>query len=132
MYLLDTNTCIFIKNEKPCHVLEKLHSVIEQTVYLSSITVAELQFGVYNSQNIEKNRISLTEFLAPFEIIDFEGIDAEHFGIIRTQLKKEGNLIGPYDMLIAAQAVARNLILVTNNTSEFIRIKNLKLEDWKK
>jgi tRNA(fMet)-specific endonuclease VapC len=131
MYLLDTNTCIFIKNEKPYHVLEKLHSVIEQTVYLSSITVAELQFGVYNSKNIEKNRISLTEFLAPFEIINFESIDAEHFGIIRTQLKKEGNLIGPYDMLIAAQAVARNLILVTNNINEFIRIKNLKLEDWK-
>jgi tRNA(fMet)-specific endonuclease VapC len=73
----------------------------------------------------------LTEFLAPFEIIDFESIDSEQFGIIRTQLKKEGNLIGPYDMLIAAQAVARNLILVTNNTNEFIRIKNLKLEDWK-
>ena len=55
-----------------------------------SITVAELQFGVYNSRNIEKNRISLTEFLAPFEIIDFDGIDAEYFGIIRSQLKKEG------------------------------------------
>jgi tRNA(fMet)-specific endonuclease VapC len=108
-----------------------LRSVLEQTVYLSSITVAELQFGVYNSQNIEKNRISLTEFLAPFEIIDFGNTDTEHFGIIRSQLKKEGNLIGPYDMLIAAQAVARNLILVTNNTNEFIRIKNLKLEDWK-
>ena len=90
-----------------------------------------MQFGVYNSKNIEKNRISLTEFLAPFEIIDFGNTDAEHFGIIRSQLKKEGNLIGPYDMLIAAQAVARNFILVTNNTNEFIRIKNLKLEDWK-
>jgi tRNA(fMet)-specific endonuclease VapC len=131
MYLLDTNICIFIKNRKPLNVLGKLHSVIKQTVYLSSITVAELQFGVYNSQNIEKNRISLTEFLAPFEIIDFGNTDAEHFGIIRSQLKKEGSLIGPYDMLIAAQAVARNLILVTNNTNEFIRIKNLKLEDWK-
>ena len=63
MYLLDTNTCIFIKNKKPLRVLEKLRSVIEKNVYLSSITVAELQFGVYNSQNIEKNRTSLTEFL---------------------------------------------------------------------
>jgi tRNA(fMet)-specific endonuclease VapC len=131
MYLLDTNTCIFIKNRKPPHVLEKLRSVIEQTVHLSSITVAELQFGVYNSQNIEKNRISLMEFLAPFEIIDFDDRDAEHFGMIRSHLKKEGKLIGPYDMLIAAQAVARDLILVTNNTNEFERIKVLKLEDWK-
>jgi len=131
MYLLDTNTCIFIKNRKPPHVLEKLRSVIEQTVHLSSITVAELQFGVYNSQNIKKNRISLMEFLAPFEIIDFDDRDAEHFGMIRSHLKKEGKLIGPYDMLIAAQAVARDLILVTNNTNEFERIKVLKLEDWK-
>jgi len=131
MYLLDTNTCIFIKNRKPPHVLEKLRSVIEQTVHLSSITVAELQFGVYNSQNIEKNRIALMEFLAPFEIIDFDDRDAEYFGMIRSHLKKEGKLIGPYDMLIAAQAVARDLILVTNNTNEFERIKVLKLEDWK-
>jgi tRNA(fMet)-specific endonuclease VapC len=131
MYLLDTNICIFIKNRKPLNVLEKLHGAIKQTVYLSSITVAELQFGVYNSKNIEKNRISLTEFLAPFEIIAFDDTDAEHFGIIRSQLKKEGNLIGTYDMLIAAQAVARNLILVTNNTKEFIRIRDLKFEDWK-
>ena len=131
MYFLDTSTCIFIINKKPVHVLEKLRSVIEQKIYLSSITVAELQFGVYNSQNIEKNRISLTEFLAPFQIIDFDDIDAEHFGIIRSQLKKEGKLIGPYDMLIAAQAIAKDLILVTNNKDEFMRIKNLKIEDWK-
>jgi tRNA(fMet)-specific endonuclease VapC len=60
MYLLDTNICIFIKNRKPVHVLEKFRSVLEQTVYVSSITASELQFGVYNSQHIEKNRISLT------------------------------------------------------------------------
>jgi len=131
MYLLDTNICIFIINKKPVHVLDKLRSVIEQKIYISSITVAELQFCVYNSQHVEKNRISLTEFLAPFEIISFNDIDAEHFGIIRSQLKKEGKLIGPYEMLIAAQAVARKLILVTNNKDEFLRINELKIEDWK-
>ena len=131
MYLLDTNICIFIINKKPVHVLDKLRSVIEQKIYISSITVAELQFCVYNSQHVEKNRISLTEFLAPFEIISFNDIDAEHFGIIRSQLKKEGKLIGPYEMLIAAQAVARKLILVTNNKDEFLRINEFKIEDWK-
>lgn len=131
MYLLDTNTCIFIKNKKPIHVLDRLRKALDQRICLSSITVAELQFGVYNSQNIEKNRISLTEFLAPFEILDFDDQDAEMFGMIRSQLKKEGKLIGPYDMLIAAQALAKELILVTNNTDEFSRIKNLILEDWK-
>jgi len=131
MYLLDTNTCIFLKNKKPLHVLDKLRSVVDVGVYISSITVAELQFGVYNSQNIEKNRISLTEFLAPFTIIDFDDNDAEQFGKIRSKLKSEGQLIGPYDMLIAAQAISKKLILVTNNTGEFSRIGELKLEDWK-
>ena len=80
MYLLDTNTCIFIKNGKPPHVLQRLQEVIKKKVYVSSITVAELQYGVYNSQNIEKNRISLTEFIAPFSLLNFDDNDAEEFG----------------------------------------------------
>ncbi len=133
MYLLDTNTCIFIKNKKPITVLKKLEQVIRkrEELYLSSISVAKLQYGVYNSQSIEKNRISLVEFLVPFEILDFDDTDAEVFGKIRAELKKQGRIIGPYDMLIAAQAIARDLILVTNNVDEFNRIAGLKLEDWK-
>jgi tRNA(fMet)-specific endonuclease VapC len=131
LYLIDTNTCIFLKNRKPVHVLEKLREVLKQDVFLSSVAVAEMQFGVYNSQSIEKNRISLTEFLAPFQIIDFDDRDAECFGRIRADLKRRGELIGPYDMLIAAQAVARKLILVTNNTKEFTRVPEVVLEDWK-
>jgi len=131
MYLLDTNTCIFLKNKKPIHVLEKLRSVLDDGVFLSSVSVAELQYGVYNSIHIEKNRISLTEFLAPFDILDFDDSDAEVFGKIRFALKRKGELIGPYDMLIAAQALARRLILVTNNTDEFSRVEGLRLEDWK-
>ena len=131
MYLLDTNSCIFIKNKKPEHVLEKLRSVIKERVYISSITVAELQYGVYNSSYIEKNRISLAEFLAPFDVLDFDNSDAEKYGIIRADLSKAGKLIGPYDMLIAAQALDKDLILVTNNINEFKRVKGLKLADWK-
>ena len=131
MFLLDTNTCIFLKNKKPIHVLDKLRSVLDDGVFLSSISVAELQYGVYNSTHIEKNRISLTEFLAPFGILDFDDNDAEVFGKIRYQLKRTGELIGPYDMLIAAQALARDLVLVTNNTTEFARVDGLRIEDWK-
>ena len=131
MYLLDTNTCIFLKNKKPVHVLEKLRSVLDDGVFLSSISVAELQYGVYNSTHIEKNRISLTEFLAPFDILEFDDGDAEIFGKIRFALKRSGELIGPYDMLIAAQALARHLVLVTNNTAEFSRVEGLRIEDWK-
>ena len=131
MYLLDTNICIFLKNKKPVHVLEKLRSVLDAGVFLSSISVGELQYGVYNSIHIERNRISLTEFLAPFDILEFDDSDAEVFGKIRSELKRKGELIGPYDMLIAAQALARRLILVTNNTAEFCRVEGLRIEDWK-
>ena len=92
MYLLDTNTCIFLKNKKPLHVLDKLKNCIDLGVHISSITVAELQFGVYNSENIEKNRISLIEFLAPFNILDFDDIDSDQFGKIRADLKKRGQI----------------------------------------
>jgi tRNA(fMet)-specific endonuclease VapC len=131
MYLLDTNICIFIKNGKPPQVLQRLRQAIKEKVYISSITLAELQYGVYNSQNIEKNRISLTQFIAPFSLLNFDDDDAEEFGRIRSYLKRSGSLIGPYDMLIAAQAISKNLVLVTNNTAEFSRIQNLRLEDWK-
>lgn len=132
MYLLDTNTCIFILNKKPPSVLKKLEQMITQhhKIYLSSISVAELQYGVYNSQSIERNKIALLEFLAPFDILDFNDMDAEVFGKIRSDLKKQGKIIGPYDMLIAAQALSRKLILVTNNIDEFKRIQWLKIEDW--
>jgi tRNA(fMet)-specific endonuclease VapC len=73
----------------------------------------------------------LVEFLAPFDILNFDDEDAEQFGLLRAQLKKEGRLIGPYDMLIASQAISKALTLVTNNTEEFNRIKGLIVEDWK-
>ena len=131
MYLLDTNICIFLKNKKSPNVLQKIKENKHLGIYISSITVAELQFGVYNSKYIERNRISLIKFLTPFSVLNFDDRDAEEFGKIRTTLKNEGKIIGAYDMLIAAQALAKNLILVTVNTKEFCRIKNLTIEDWK-
>ena len=131
MYLLDTNICIFLKNKKSPNVLQKIKENKHLGIYISSITVAELQFGVYNSKYIERNRISLIKFLTPFSVLNFDDRDAEEFGKIRTSLKNEGKIIGAYDMLIAAQALAKNLILVTDNTKEFCRIKNLTIEDWK-
>ncbi len=131
MYLLDTNICIFLKNKKSPNVLQKIKENKHLGIYISSITVAELQFGVYNSKYMERNRISLIKFLTPFSVLNFDDSDAEEFGKIRTTLKNEGKIIGAYDMLIAAQALAKNLILVTDNTKEFCRIKNLTIEDWK-
>ena len=131
MYLLDTNICIFLKNKKSPNVLQKIKENKHLGIYISSITVAELQFGVYNSKYMERNRISLIKFLTPFSVLNFDDRDAEEFGKIRATLKNEGKIIGSYDMLIAAQALAKNLILVTDNTKEFCRIKTLTIEDWK-
>jgi tRNA(fMet)-specific endonuclease VapC len=131
VYLLDTNICIFLKNGKPPRVLEKLKAVIGRPLFISSIPVAELQFGVYTSLYPERNRISLLEFLVPFQLLDFDDTDAEQYGNIRKNLKDRGMLIGPLDLLIASQALAKQLILVTNNTAEFERIDGLRLEDWK-
>ncbi len=131
MYLLDTNICIYIKNKKPPQVLKRFKSALKHGVFISSVTVAELQFGVYNSLHVEQNRVSLAEFLAPFEILNFGTEDAEKYGILRAKLKRSGSLIGPYDMMIAAQALAKDLVVATNNTDEFIRVEGLRLEDWK-
>lgn len=68
--------------------------------------------------------------MSAFDIIPFTDSDAEIYGLIRATLEKTGNIIGPYDLQIAAQAISRNLILVSNNTKEFKRVSNLKLENW--
>lgn len=130
MYLLDTNICIFLIKRKNQKILDKLKKNLSKGLYISSLTLAELEFGIENSEYKEKNRISLIEFLSIFEVLPFEQLDAQAFGFIKSDLKKSGNLIGSIDTLLAAQALSRDLIFVTNNTKEFIRVKNLKIEDW--
>ncbi len=78
----------------------------------------------------EKNKTALIEFLSSFEIIPFNDIDAEVFGTIRDYLKKRGTPIGPYDLQIASQCLAIELIIVTNNIKEFERVPNLSIENW--
>jgi tRNA(fMet)-specific endonuclease VapC len=105
---------------------------VQKKIFISSISVAELQYGVYHSQSVVRNRVALTEFLAPFDIMDFDSRAAEHYGMLREALSEKGKMIGPYDLLIASQALASDLTLVTNNQKEFRQIKQLRLEDWKK
>lgn len=129
-YLLDTNICIYIIKKKPPQVLEKFNFLSPWDICISSITVAELKYGVYKSQNQQQNNNALIQFLLPLEIIHFDEKAAEIYGQIRTDLEKKGQVIGSMDMLIAAQTLALDLTLVTNNTKEFARIPNLKLENW--
>ena len=133
MYLLDTNTCIFlIKNTFPV-LTKKIFSANSTDLFLSSISIAEMEYGAAKSQNRKKNRQALLDFCTDFNtILDFTVEDTEAYGLIRAYLEKEGSIIGPYDMQIAAQAMTRNLIVITNNYGEFARIPWIKVEDWTK
>ncbi|GBF82790.1 type II toxin-antitoxin system tRNA(fMet)-specific endonuclease VapC [Aphanothece sacrum] len=129
-YLLDTNICIYLIKKKPFKVFEKFKNIEPGDIGVSSITVAELKYGVYKSQHLEKNKVALTQFLIPLEIVSFDVNATVIYGQIRANLEREGMIIGAMDMLIAAQAVALDLILITNNIKEFTRVPNLKLENW--
>jgi tRNA(fMet)-specific endonuclease VapC len=130
MYLLDTNICIFAINKMSPKLLAKLKSQARRGIYVSSLTVAELEFGVQNSQRPENNRLALLRFLSIFDILNFDSCDAVDYGHLKVKLKRKGQIIGPIDMLLAAQALNKNMTFVTNNVSEFARIDELKIEDW--
>ena len=130
MYLLDTNICILAIKSKPQNVIENIKVRLEDGIFISSLTVAELEFGVANSKQVENNRVALFKFLSFFNTIIFENKDAVVYGMVRHKLKVKGQIIGPIDMLLAAQAISKGLILITNNSKEFLRVDNLKTEDW--
>ena len=129
-YLLDTNICIYIINKKPATVLKRIQSKRPDQVAISTITQAELEYGLARSRFPEGNRAALLQFLFPFQLLDFDQLAAVQYGTIRSNLESKGRPIGAMDLLIAAQAVSRNLILVTNNEKEFGRVEGLKVENW--
>jgi tRNA(fMet)-specific endonuclease VapC len=133
IYMLDTNICIYIINKKPISYIKKLES-LEKTdsIALSAIVLAELQYGVSNSRFKEKNQINVNSFVSKLDIIDFTEQCAFFYGEIRTDLKQKGIIIGNNDLLIASHAICEEATLVTNNISEFNRIKGLKLINWSK
>jgi tRNA(fMet)-specific endonuclease VapC len=130
MYLLDTNICIYIIKKKPKTVLDHLKSKLSKDIYISSITIAELEYGIAKSKYPEQNKISLIEFVSIFNILNFDDNDAVEFGPIKANLEKKGTIIGPMDLLPAAQAISKKYILVTNNLREFDRIEGLQIENW--
>ncbi|MBU1181775.1 MAG: type II toxin-antitoxin system VapC family toxin [Pseudomonadota bacterium] len=130
-YLLDTNICIYVINESPQKVLKKFAQHPVSEFGISSITHAELQYGIEKSKNKNQNQSALDEFLLPLTILPFHGQRlVACYGEIRALLESEGKTIGPLDMLIAAHALTLNLTIVSNNIKEFSRIPNLKYENW--
>lgn len=131
-YLLDTNICIYIIKKKPEKVIRKLIKMDPSTIALSVITWSELIYGAEKSENRKRNLDALKDFSVPFEVLPWAQEEARHSGELRANLAKRGLPIGPFDCQIAAQALAQNLILVTNNEKEFNRVPGLKIQNWAK
>lgn len=128
--MLDTNICIYLIKQQPATVLERFLDYQVGDIGISSITLAELRYGVSKSRYPEKNAKALDEFILPLEILSFDENAARAYGEIRALLERAGTSIGSMDMLIAAHALAQGVTLVTNNTREFGRVSGLMLADW--
>lgn len=129
MILLDTNICIYLINARPPGVLAHFQHYRLGEIGLCSIVAAELTHGVAKSQSA-RNRAALEMFLAPMDILPFDEKATWVYGELRAELERLGQPIGALDTMIAAHALSRDAILVTNNTREFSRVAGLRLENW--
>lgn len=129
-YLLDTNICIYVIRRRPPQVLARFQRCAVGDIGLSTVTLAELQYGVAKSAFPERNQEALTAFTLPLEILPFDAPAAAAYGPIRATLERQGTPIGAMDLLIAAHAVSLGVILVTNNPREFGRVPGLQVENW--
>jgi tRNA(fMet)-specific endonuclease VapC len=127
-YLLDTNVVIAILEDTSAPTARRAKRERIEDLGISAIVANELFYGAFRSRRTAENLSRLDELRFP--IIDFDRDDARQAGIIRAELAARGTPIGPYDLLIAGHAVARDLILVTHNTREFRRVPGLQIEDW--
>jgi tRNA(fMet)-specific endonuclease VapC len=128
--LLDTNIRTFLIRRRPAALIRRLTSSRAGELALSSITVAELRFGVEKSRDLARDQGALEQFPLPFAVVDFDRAAAVAYGRVRADLAGKGTPLGALDTLIAAHALRLHVTLVTNNTREFARVPGLNLEDW--
>ncbi|NEO45005.1 MAG: type II toxin-antitoxin system VapC family toxin [Moorea sp. SIO4A3] len=129
-YLLDTNICIYIINRRPEQVLKRFRSLKAGDVAVSAITLYELLYGAYKSAKPAQNKEAVSLFVSPLEVLPFDEGAADVCGNLRAMLERSGDVIGAMDLQIAAIALVYNLTLISNNTTEFERICDLKLDNW--
>lgn len=129
-YMLDTNICIYAIKNKPVQVLERMEASRKAGLCISAITLSELEYGAAKSSDPRKNRAAIMRLLPTLDVLPFDDRAAVEYGRIRGYLEKRGTPIGPLDTLIAAHARAENLVLVTNNVREFVRVPDLKVVNW--
>ena len=128
--MLDTNICIYAIKNKPPKVFAELQKHDPSEICISSVTYAELVYGVEKSAAVDKNRLALAMLLADIPILGFDAEAADEYGAIRAHLERNGSPIGPLDMMIAGHARACGCTLVTNNVREFERVPDLLIENW--
>lgn len=131
--MLDTNICIFLLGKKKTiyfDKLDKLQTKAKHKIAISAIVLAELQYGIADSQRKAQNQSDLSILLSNLDILSYTDKSAFYYGEIRTELKKKGCIIGGNDLLIASHAIAEEAILITNNTKEFQRIEGLSVLHW--
>ena len=129
-FMLDTNTCIYIVKQKPSEVIERFKRTKISQIGISSITLSELLYGVSKSSKPKQNQVALAQFIAPLVMLPYGDEAAQYYGELRANLEKQGTPIGSLDMLIAAHALSIACTLFTNDKKEFIRIPNLKIDNW--
>jgi len=129
-FMLDSDICIYLIKKRPESVIKRIGESLADGIVISSITLAELEFGVANSTYPEKNSNALIQMLSSIDTLPFDSRASAAYGPLRAKLQQGGLLIGSLDMLIAAHAMSLNLTLVTNNVREFSRIDSLNIENW--
>lgn len=131
LYMLDTNACISIINNKPITLRQKLLQIAVEDVAISQIVLYELEYGVCRSQHQQRNRDNLNQFLKYIQVLDWSTEQSQEAALVRCELMQLGQPIGHYDTLIAAHARSLKATLVTHNTREFEKVQGLLLQDWK-
>ena len=129
-FLLDTDICIYLINKRPPSVISRFKQYRPGDIGISVITVSELEYGIAKSVRQEENQQRLEAFLAPFDLLPYTAEAVRTYGTLRADLEQREKVIGPLDMLIAAQALTEELILVSNNEREFSRVPGLRIENW--
>lgn len=129
MYMLDTDICVYVINENPVELKAKFNRYSQQLA-ISSITLAELMFGVEKSRNRLRNLENALNFTRRVSVLFFDDKAAMEYGKVRAELQRSGTPIGPNDTLIAAHARSIDATLVTNNIQEFNRVQGLRVENW--
>jgi len=128
-YVWDTDICIYwLKGYE--QIKEKVKEVGEDSINITIITLAELKFGAYNSQKVKENLEVIKKFLSKMKVLNLDENSVDKYGEIKTKLRRSGELIEDFDILIASIAIVNNAILVTNNVDHFKRIEELRIENW--